>query len=85
MKSTHSARAFPLLVSIGTEPTETLRKLTGVASEHGFPIRLTADGKYGYKWCKWLSQIEVVDHDYKGHYEGKRRWSDEATRGTKVT
>jgi DMSO/TMAO reductase YedYZ molybdopterin-dependent catalytic subunit len=68
--------AFLLAYEMNGEP---------IAPEHGFPIRLTADGRYGYKWCKWLSQIEVVDHDYKGHYEGKRRWSDEATRGTKVT
>ena len=52
--------------------------------EHGFPLRVTADGKYGYKWCKWLTQIELVDHDYKGHYEGKRGWSDDATRGQPV-
>jgi len=52
---------------------------------HGFPLRLTADGKYGFKWPKWLSRIELVDYDYKGHYEGRRRWSDEATRGQPVT
>jgi len=52
--------------------------------DHGFPLRLTADGKYGFKWCKWLTEIEVVDHDYKGHYEGKRGWSDAATRGRPV-
>ena len=52
--------------------------------EHGFPIRLTADGKYGYKWCKWLTEIELVGHDVKGHYEGSRGWSDAATRGQPV-
>ncbi|MFC1525721.1 molybdopterin-dependent oxidoreductase [Candidatus Latescibacterota bacterium] len=68
--------AFLLAYEMNDEP---------IAADHGFPVRLTADGKYGYKWCKWLSEIEVVDHDYRGHYEGKRRWSDAATRGTKVT
>ena len=53
--------------------------------DHGFPLRLTADGKYGFKWPKWLSRIELVDYDYKGHYEGKRGWSDKATRGQSVT
>jgi len=52
--------------------------------DHGFPLRLTADGKYGFKWPKWLSRIELVDYDYKGHYEGRRGWSDEATRGQPV-
>ena len=52
--------------------------------DHGFPLRLTADGKYGFKWCKWLTEIEVVDHDYKGHYEGRRGWSDAGTRGQPV-
>jgi len=55
-----------------------------VTPDHGFPIRLTADGKYGYKWCKWLTEIELVDYDFKGHYEGKRQWSDLAMRGEPV-
>ena len=57
------------------------RRWRCVTPHHGFPIRLAADGEYGYKWCKWLTEIEVVDHDFKGHYEGKRVWSDAATRG----
>ncbi|MBM4044667.1 MAG: hypothetical protein FJ279_06095 [Planctomycetes bacterium] len=56
-----------------------------LTADHGFPLRVTADGKYGYKWCKWLVEVEVVDYDYKGHYEDKRRWSDAATRGQPVT
>lgn len=67
--------AFLLAYAMNDEP---------VTRDHGFPIRLTADGKYAYKWCKWLTEIELVDHDVKGHYEGKRRWSDAATRGEPV-
>jgi DMSO/TMAO reductase YedYZ molybdopterin-dependent catalytic subunit len=52
--------------------------------DHGFPVRLASDGKYGYKWPKWLVRVEAVDHDFKGHYEGKRRWSDKGTRGEPV-
>jgi len=52
--------------------------------EHGFPIRMTADGKYGYKWPKWVTGIELVDFDFKGHYEGKRGWSDTGKRGRPV-
>lgn len=53
--------------------------------DHGFPLRFAADGKYGFKWCKWLTEVEVVDYDYRGHYEGKRRWSDAGIRGQSVT
>lgn len=53
--------------------------------DHGFPLRLTSDGRYGYKWPKWVREIEAVDYDFKGHYEGKRGWSDEGARGTRVT
>ena len=67
--------AFLLAYAMNGEP---------LTPEHGYPVRLTADGKYGYKWCKWLTEIELVDHDVKGHYEGNRGWSDAATRGQPV-
>jgi DMSO/TMAO reductase YedYZ molybdopterin-dependent catalytic subunit len=51
---------------------------------HGFPVRIAAIGKYAYKWCKWLTRISVLDYDYRGHYEGKRGWSDTAARGARV-
>ena len=56
-----------------------------IPPDHGFPIRMTSDGKYGFKWPKWLVEVEAVDYDYKGHYEAKRGWSDQATRGRSVT
>ena len=52
--------------------------------EHGFPLRVAALGKYAYKWCKWLVTVKVLDSDFKGHYEGKRGWSDRAVRGEPV-
>ncbi len=55
-----------------------------LAADHGFPLRVVAEGKYAYKWCKWLTAIELADYDFKGHYEGKRGWSDRATRGQPV-
>ena len=67
--------AFLLAYAMNDEP---------LTPEHGFPLRITADGKYGYKWCKWLTEIESVDYDFRGHYEGNRRWSDKATRGESV-
>lgn len=55
-----------------------------LTAEHGFPLRVVADGKYAYKWCKWVTSLELVNYDFKGHYEGKRQWSDAATRGEPV-
>ncbi len=45
--------------------------------DHGYPLRLVAPGKYGYKWVKWITHIEVVGYDYKGFWES-RGWNDEA-------
>ena len=38
-------------------------------SEHGFPLRLVAPGKYGYKWAKWVERIEFVPGSPKGYWE----------------
>ncbi len=43
----------------------------------GYPYRLVVPCKYGYKWVKWIKEIEVIDYDYKGYYES-RGYSDEA-------
>ncbi len=47
--------------------------------EHGFPLRVVVPGHYGYKWVKWVVEIELVDHDYLGYWES-RGWSDDARR-----
>lgn len=47
-------------------------------ADHGFPVRLVAPDKYGYKWVKWITAIEVVDEDYKGYWE-HRGWDDTAS------
>src|SRR5918993_295145 len=36
---------------------------------HGFPARVVVPGLYGEKNVKWVTRIEVVDHDAKGFYE----------------
>ena len=68
--------AFLLAYAMNDEP---------LSLDHGFPVRVAADGRYGYKWPKWLCEVELVDHDFKGHYEGHRGWSDVGTRGLPVT
>ena len=36
---------------------------------HGWPLRVVAPGKWGYKWVKWVTEIEVHDRGYEGTYE----------------
>jgi len=43
----------------------------------GYPLKVVAPGKYGYKWVKWIYRIEVVDYDHKGYWESKG-WDDHA-------
>jgi DMSO/TMAO reductase YedYZ molybdopterin-dependent catalytic subunit len=37
--------------------------------EHGWPLRVVAPDKWGYKWVKWVSEIEVHDRGYEGTNE----------------
>jgi DMSO/TMAO reductase YedYZ molybdopterin-dependent catalytic subunit len=46
--------------------------------ERGFPFELVAESKYGYKWIKWITQIELSDNpDYLGYWES-RGWPNDA-------
>ncbi len=38
--------------------------------ERGFPFQIVAEDKWGYKWVKWLTRIEVSnDTAYQGYWE----------------
>ncbi len=38
--------------------------------ERGAPFQLVAESKWGYKWIKWITEIELSDDiDYKGFWE----------------
>ncbi|MEZ5333842.1 MAG: molybdopterin-dependent oxidoreductase [Methanolobus sp.] len=37
--------------------------------DKGFPLQLVAEDKYGYKWAKWITAIEVTDEPYRGYWE----------------
>jgi len=50
---------------------------TVLSNLNGYPYRLVVPCKYGYKWVKWITEIEVIDYDYKGTYESLG-YSDEA-------
>ena len=40
-----------------------------IPPRHGFPVRVIVPGLFGEKHVKWLTRIELVDHDAKGFYE----------------
>jgi DMSO/TMAO reductase YedYZ molybdopterin-dependent catalytic subunit len=40
--------------------------------ERGFPFQLVAESKYGYKWVKWITSIEVSnDTNFRGYWESR--------------
>ena len=54
-------------------------KMNGVPlpPDHGYPARVIVPGIYGMKNVKWLTGLELVPHDYKGHWQ-QQSWSDTA-------
>ncbi len=39
--------------------------------DRGFPLQLVAEDKYGYKWAKWITGIELTDAEYSGYWESR--------------
>ena len=40
--------------------------------ERGFPFQLVAESKWGYKWIKWVTEIELSDDaNYRGYWESR--------------
>jgi len=47
-------------------------KMNGIQlpPERGYPFELVAEGKWGYKWIKWVTDIELSDDvNYRGYWE----------------
>jgi len=43
-----------------------------IPPERGFPFQLVAESKWGYKWIKWITTIELSDNtNYKGYWESR--------------
>jgi DMSO/TMAO reductase YedYZ molybdopterin-dependent catalytic subunit len=39
-------------------------------AREGYPFQLVAEGKYGYKWIKWITKIEVSNNtSFRGYWE----------------
>lgn len=50
-----------------------------VPPERGFPFQLVAESKWGYKWIKWVTKIELsADVDYRGYWESRGYSNDAA-------
>jgi DMSO/TMAO reductase YedYZ molybdopterin-dependent catalytic subunit len=40
--------------------------------ERGFPFELVSESQYGYKWIKWVTQIELTSNpNYLGYWESR--------------
>ncbi len=40
--------------------------------ERGFPFELVAESKWGYKWIRWITKIELSDDEnYRGYWESR--------------
>jgi len=51
---------------------------------NGFPFQLVAEEKWGYKWIRWLTRIELSDNaDYEGFWERRGFNSDGFVNGPK--
>lgn len=48
-----------------------------LSTGNGYPLRLIAFGKFGYKWIKWVNKMEVKEESALGFWE-KRGYSDQA-------
>jgi DMSO/TMAO reductase YedYZ molybdopterin-dependent catalytic subunit len=47
--------------------------------ERGFPFQLVAESKYGYKWIKWITEIELSNNtDFRGYWERFPIYSNDA-------
>jgi DMSO/TMAO reductase YedYZ molybdopterin-dependent catalytic subunit len=43
-----------------------------IPAERGFPFMLVSESQYGYKWIKWITEIELSnDVEYRGYWESR--------------
>jgi len=54
--------------------------------ERGFPFQLVAEQKWGYKWIKWITKIELSNNtNYKGFWESRGYNNDGNLNGSKYS
>ena len=50
-----------------------------IPPERGFPFQVVAESKWGYKWAKWVTEIELSDDtNYRGFWE-ERGYSNDGS------
>lgn len=55
-----------------------------IPPERGFPFHLVAEDKWGYKWIKWITKIELTsDPEFRGYWESRGYNQDGARTGSK--
>ncbi len=71
--------SFPLAKAM--EPTTLLAyEMNGetLPPQHGYPARVLAPNLYGIKNPKWVTEIRIVDGDYRGFWQ-QRGWTNDGT------
>ena len=74
-KAMHPTTLLALKVN-GTTLSDTQQLVGDLPA--GYPYKVVAPCKHGYKWVGWIREIEVVNYDYKGTYESQG-FSDDAS------
>ena len=49
-------------------------KMNGLTlpKDRGFPFEVAAEGKWGYKWARWVKEIELSDNpNFRGYWESR--------------
>ncbi len=53
-----------------------------IPAERGFPFQVVAESKYGYKWAKWITGIELSSNtSFRGYWESYGYNNDAAVNG----
>jgi DMSO/TMAO reductase YedYZ molybdopterin-dependent catalytic subunit len=67
----HTARTLLLATHVGSEQ---------LSHDHGAPLRLVAPGRRGFEWVKWVTRIELHEHEDPGA-AASTVWSSLTARG----
>jgi DMSO/TMAO reductase YedYZ molybdopterin-dependent catalytic subunit len=72
------ADSFPLDVALKND-CALVYEMNGkpLTQKHGYPARLLVPNIYGMKNCKWITEVELVNYDFKGYWESQG-WDDVA-------
>jgi len=72
------ADSFPLDVALKND-CALVYEMEGkpLTQKHGYPARLLVPNIYGMKNCKWITEVELVNSDFKGYWE-EQGWDDVA-------